>query len=100
MMYLSVVTAPVQPDKWDEIASLYQEFVASMVGGDSGILSAYLARVGDSNNAISVVTYESEEKALASAEPNGAFTVAVSKLVHTFAGAPERKIGEVIAHQS
>jgi len=95
-MHASIINAPVKANKWDELASLYNEHVVSLVGGDSGILSAHLVRAGD--EAISIGIYESEGKALASAEPGGAFADALWRLAHTLAGPPERKLGEVVAH--
>ena len=97
-MHASIITAPVKPDSWDELSRLYQEIVIPQVGGESGIKSAFLLKMPESGEAMSVGIYETMDEAIASGEPDGMFTQAEAKLAHTLAGMPVRSICEVLSH--
>ena len=70
-MYASVMTGPVKPDSWDELARLYQGTVIPLVGGKSGIKAAFLLKMPDGGEAMSVSIYGTVDEAIASGEPEG-----------------------------
>ena len=96
-MYASTTVAPMKPDKWDDLVSIYSDSLRPHVGGPEGMKAAYLLRVPGSDEGMSVVFYDTEAQAKASAEPGGLFAEIVPKLAECFAGQPVRNISEVIA---
>ena len=98
-MHASMITGAVKPDSWDELARLYQEIVIPMVGGQSGIKAAFLLRMPESNEAMSIGIYETMDEALAAGAPEGALSQGIAQLGHTLAGMPVRSICEVLSHR-
>ena len=96
-MYASTTIAPIKPDKWDDLANVISDFLKDRVGGPEGLKTAYLLRESGTDKAMTVVFYDTESNARASAEPGGLFSEIVPKLASCFAGQPERSINEVIA---
>ena len=96
-MFAGTIVAPMKPDKWDDLVSIYGDSSRSHVGGPEGMKAAYLPRVPGSNEGMSVVSYDNEAQAKPSAEPGGLFVEIVPKLAECFAGRPVRNISEVIA---
>ena len=95
-MHASVTTGPVQSGKWDELVRLYEAEVLPLIGGESGMVGAYLIKQPVGDEAMSIALYETEDQAIKAGSADGLFTKAVSKLAHTLARQPERSICEVV----
>ena len=95
-MYASITVAPIKPDKWDDFASIFSDFINPHVGGPEGLKAAYLLRVPGTDEGMMVVFYGTEAQTKASADPSGLFAEIIPKIAHCFAGQTERKISEVL----
>ncbi len=96
-MHASITVAPIKPDKWDDFVSIFSDYINPHVGGPEGLKAAFLLRVPGTDEGMAIAFYDTEAQIKAAAEPGGLFAEIVSKMADCFAGAPVRKINEVIS---
>jgi len=86
-MHARAVIVDIQPGKMDELITIYRDSIAPAAREQKGSKGAFLLTNPDTNKAISITMWETEE-AMTAGEASGYYQEQVAKAAPTFAGKP------------